>query len=188
MRVTAVVVAAVLGGCLLTSCGAGDSSTGGRSLARALQARDGVMLPVKQGEPCYEAMRHPLSELAAISDVPVWMPESARASRSTLTGAWTCAGGDTPILTFGDVTVSYESGYDQPLDWQRKASDSGGTVRRILGRPALLMPSTAEDIKGEAMVIVDGGVLIRVLGEANVPAEDLVAVADSIPLDEPIAS
>lgn len=170
-----------------------DTSSGGDGVAASERAPvfvpaegDGIALPIKPGEPCYRAKRHSLSELAALADVPVWLPQSPSASEAVLTGAWTCAGGDTPVLTFGPVTISYESGYPTALPWGRKAADSGGEVRTILGQAGLLMPSTSPSVKGEVMVIVDDGVLVRVLGEPDVPPKDLVAVADSLRLDAPV--
>lgn len=188
--------ALTLGTGLVTSCATGDARTEHTGQDRPVvsvskpsaddpAARDGIALPARAGEPCWHAEKHSLSDLADLADVPVWLPESSRASEETLTGAWTC-GGDTPVLTFGPITVSYESGYRTPLDWERKAVDSGGEVRTILGQPGLLTHSTSSSVKGEVMVIVDGGVLIRVLGEPEVPPEDLVAVADSIHLDAPV--
>lgn len=195
--------------CLLTlvlsSCGSshakfaeGSSATPGRQGSAPTPARSGetapsvednggfIALPVKPGEPCWQAQRRSLQELAALADVPVWMPHSARASAETLTGGWAC-GIDTPVLTFGPVTVSYESGYRTPLDWQRKAKDTGGYVETILGRSALVDPAEADEPAGEVMVVVDDGVLIRVVGDRDVPVADLVEVANSIDLDAPVA-
>lgn len=181
---------------VLAACGAsvpGVASAGGdgvvtsksRPVLEQAVGRDSIVLPAEPGEPCWGAERHSLSDLAALADVPVWLPQSSSASEATLTGAWTC-GADTPFLTFGAITVSYESGYRTPLPWARKASDSGGELRTILGQTGLLMPSTSPTVKGEVMVVVDDGVLVRVLGEPDVPPEELVAVADSIRLDEPV--
>lgn len=147
---------------------------------------DFISLPIKPGEPCYQARKASLEEVAAAADVPVWMPHSPLASPETLTGAWTC-GGDTPVLTFGQVTVSYESGYGAPLPWERKAKDSHGYVATILGRDSLVDPAEPGQPNGEVMVVVDDGVLIRVVADSTVATDDLVAVADSIRLDSPVA-
>lgn len=40
---------------------------------------------------------------------------------------------------------------------------------------------------GEVMVVVDGGVLARVVGDTTVPADDLVALVGSIRLDSPVS-
>ncbi|QIK66734.1 hypothetical protein G7072_10635 [Nocardioides sp. HDW12B] len=149
------------------------------------QANDSVVLPVKPGEPCYAAERHSLKGLAALADVPVWLPHAQAASSSTFTGAWTC-GGDTPLLTYGPVTISYESGYGTPLDWERKARDWGAEVHTVLGEPGVLAPSSGADIKSQVMVVIEGDILVRVLGEPTVAPEDLLAVANSIDLDEPV--
>ncbi len=190
---------------VLTSCGGSDaqrpegsSANEGRPGSAAIPAQavetapaaegsgDSIALPARPGEPCWHAQRRSLEGLAAVADVPVWMPHTARASTETLTGAWTC-GADTPFLTFGPVTASYESGYSTPLDWERKAKDTGGYVETILGRPALVDPAEADEPTGEVMVIVDDGVLIRVIGDRDVPAADLVEVANSIDLAVPLA-
>jgi hypothetical protein len=147
---------------------------------------DGYPSAAKPGEPCPDAKQHSLRDLAALAETPVWLPDSEPASESTFTGAWNCGGGDTPVLTYGPITVSYEAGYRAPLDWERKAADSGGEVRTILGETGLLVPSSGPNIKGEVMVVVEDGILIRVLGEPDVPPEDLVTVADSIRLDQPV--
>ena len=189
-----------LASALLMSCGSNTSSStseagervapveGKTEVEKPVDHPDSIVLPAEPGEPCWSAKRHSIEELAALADVPVWLPESEPASKATLTGAWTCGGGDTPVLTFGPITVSYESGYGTPLDWERKANDSGGEVRTILGEPGLLMPSTGPNIKGEVMVVVNGDILVRVLGEPSVPSDDLVAIADSIDLDDPVES
>lgn len=176
----------------LTSCGSSSDPRRPAAMREPAQATsqetrnsDFISLPVKPGEPCWHARRWTVEGLAAVADVPVWMPHSTRASRKTLTGAWTC-GGDTPFLTFGPVTVSYESGYRTPLDWKRKAADTGGYVATVLGRQALVDPAEGDDESGEVMLVVDGGILIRVIGDRDVPAADLVAAAASIDLRTPV--
>ena len=196
MRVLVTCVVLSTASVLLMSCdsntprgtaeiGESVGSVGSKTEAETPVIRDSVALPVRPGEPCYGAEPHSLHNLAAIADVPVWLPDAAAASEASFTGAWTCGGG-IPLLTFGPVTVSYESGYGTPLDWERKARDSGGEVRTILGETGLVERATGAHIKGQVMVVINGNVLVRVLGEPSVPSEDLVAVADSIDLDDPI--
>lgn len=150
---------------------------------------DSITFPVKPGEPCYQAHKRSLTEVVGESDVPVWMPHASVASVQNFTGAWTCLGGNTPFLTFGAVTVSYESGWervDVEAKWhQTVREEGGGRVLTILGRPGLVLPAPDASPKGMVLVVVDG-VLIRVLGDGSVPAEQLVEVADSIELDQPL--
>ena len=160
-------------------------SVEGKTKVETSVDQDSIVLPAEPGEPCWSAERHSIEELAALADVPVWLPDAEAASEASFTGAWTC-GGDTPFLTYGPITVSYESGYGTPLDWERKALDSGGEVRTILGEPGLLTRSTGANVKGQVMVVINGDILVRVLGEPSVPSKDLVAVADSINLGDPV--
>ena len=84
------------------------------------------------------------------------------------------------------VALPRVSDYHTPLDWERKAEDTGGYVEEVLGRPALVDPVEGDDVAGEVMVVVDDGVLVRVVGDRDVLAADLVAVARSIDLRVPV--
>lgn len=151
---------------------------------------DGVELESEPGEPCPGAKRHSLPELAALADVPVWMPNSTVASPTTFDGAWTCIGGNTPLLTFGPVMVSFESGWgdvDAQEKWTGMVEEFGeGRVETILGEPALVEPVTADAPKGQVLLIVNGDTLIRVLGDGSVPVSQLADVARSIDLETPV--
>lgn len=154
-----------------------------------------ITAPTKPGEPCPDAHSHSLDELARLSPVPVWIPDADAASLNNLTGAWTCGpagGSEVPFLTFGDapVIVSYEPGYDgvDASAWYRAISvHEGDTVETILGQPAWVHPSTKEGPNAEVLVIVQGGVLIRVLAnDGAVPVDELVRVAASIRLEQSV--
>jgi hypothetical protein len=148
-----------------------------------------LIVPTKRGEPCPDARRYSLEDLAARADAPIWLPDTQVASRATLTGAWTCAGGDTPILSFGQLIVSYEPGWsdvDVEEKWTELVKELGeGSVQTIQSRPALVQPVTQASPRGQVLLVVDG-VLIRVLGDGSLPVEQLVDVARSIDLEHPV--
>ncbi len=147
-----------------------------------------ISLPVTPGEPCFGAQRFSLPELALRADAPIWLPNAQDASITTLTGAWTC-GGNTPLLTFGDITISYENGWDG-VDSEKKWTGfveyyGEGRVETILGIPALVQPKSENVTNPEVLVIVDG-TLIRLRGSLHVSVEQLVNVANSIDLTNPV--
>lgn len=150
---------------------------------------DFVLPPLQRGEPCPFAERLSPSELASRVDVPVWMPDAADASVKNLSGAWWCGGA--PLLTFtSGVQVWYESGWGEVADIEKKwaglvAEDGEGEVATVLDRPALLRPISKTFPKGELLVAVDD-TLITVYGDGTVPLEQLVEVAESIDLSNPI--
>lgn len=142
---------------------------------------DFIPLDVKPGEPCAFAQRGSLEEVASRAEVPIWLPNRFS------TGAWTC-GADAPVVTFGSIRVFYEPGWsdvDVSDKWTDLANDYGGYVDTILDRPAFVQPITADSTNSQVMV-VNGDVLIRVLGDETVPIEALVGLASSINLTEPV--
>lgn len=104
------VVAVALGVATLMTGLLGESdvtpAAGSQPVSAGPADSDGIELEIEPGEPCPRAKRHSLSELAALADVPVWMPNAPVASPKTFDGAWMCRGGDTPVLAFGPVMVS----------------------------------------------------------------------------------
>ena len=188
----------VAGICLVfvASLGACGSNQETASTAAAPSAGLGAWIEerIPPGEPCLDAKRQPLQEVAAASKVPIWLPDSQYASRATLTGAWTCGSPDHPALTYGPIGVFFESGWDNvdpETKWPDHVEASGGWVETILGRPAAVEPVTNDEFDGQrttgqVMVIVDDGILIRVLGDGTVPVEQLVDVAKSINLRKPV--
>jgi hypothetical protein len=150
---------------------------------------DSLLLPTKPGEPCPDAHKFSLGDLAARADAPIWLPHSDLASPATLTGAWTCAGGDTPVLTFGKLVVTYEPGWtgvDVNEKWGELVDELGeGYVQTIQGQHALVQPVTKASPRGQVLLVVDG-VLIRVLGDGSLPVDQLVDVAQSINLERPV--
>jgi hypothetical protein len=144
----------------------------------------------KEGEPCLNAEKVPLTELPGQVQVPVWMPKSADASLENLAGAWKC--GTEAALTFDSgVTVSYESGWSEVTDmrarWATLAEErGGGEVGEVLGQPALIGSPGAVYPPGEVFVVVDGDTLMWVEGDGKIPATELVDVANSIDVENPL--
>ncbi|MBA2716432.1 MAG: hypothetical protein H0U51_05150 [Propionibacteriales bacterium] len=167
----------------------GTNSSPPAAIAPGSDEGDFISLPVKPGEPCFGAQQFSLPELALRADAPIWLPNTQDASIRTLTGAWTC-GGSTPLLTFGDITISYEGGWDG-VDPEKKWTSyvkyyGEGRVETILGIPALVQPKSEEVTNPEVLAIVDG-TLIRLHGRADVSVEQLVEVAKSIDLNDPVS-
>jgi hypothetical protein len=136
---------------------------------------DGPAGLVRPGEPCSEAV-HAKSPQELHADIPIYMPSDSY----TLTDAWTCA--DTPVLLFGNIQVSYESGWEQvpvPDKWRDLAEDYGGHVDVISGRPALIQSSEETKDDNQVLVVV-GDTLIRALALPDVPIGDLEALVASI--------
>jgi hypothetical protein len=131
---------------------------------------------VEPGEPCPGA-RHASTIAGLASKVPVWAPAQAK-----LTDSWTC--GDTPVLMYGAIQVSFEPGWegvDEKQKWSEMARDYGGSVETVLGRPAYVHPATS-DAPREAVNVVVGGTLVRLLAKDGVPIKNLVQLANSIRL------
>jgi hypothetical protein len=141
----------------------------------------GDSLPVGQpGEPCPMA-EHATSAEALDTRVPRWTPRGDK-----LTDAWTC--GDTPVLLYGDIEISYESGYADlhpESHFEALAKEYGGEVQTLLGRPAWVFSATSSELSNGVEVIV-GDIMIRVLAKSSVPIDDLVSMTDrlAIPASE----
>lgn len=133
---------------------------------------------VEPGEPCFDAVELD-PELAAISravKVPITQPDAA------ITRAWRC--GDTPVLMFDDVQVSYEEGWtgvDIERKWADLAADTGGTVESIAGHSALVQPADGDGARNQVL-IVEGDILIRLLATADVPISRLTELAATLKL------
>lgn len=159
-----------------------ESSASGREGAAVGPGVDSITLDTEPGEPCPFAQRGSVQEVADRADVPIWIPVGAK-----LTGAWTC-GADAPVLTFGAIRVFYEPGWsDVDVDekWADLIKDYGGHLDTVLDRPALVQPVT-EDSTSPQVMVVSGDVLIRLLGDKSVPPEAMVALANSIDIEEPV--
>jgi hypothetical protein len=86
---------------------------------------------------------------------------------------------------FGQVQVSYESGYGNleiPEKWESLAEDYGGSVEVLLGRPALVQGTTPNH---QVLVEVDR-TFIRALSVGSVPIERLTELVASIGLTHPV--
>jgi hypothetical protein len=168
--------------------GAHDGSV---AAARDSHISDVIQPLIKPGEPCPGAQQYALSELVNVADVPVWMPNSDAASRSNLTGAWTCQNSSQPLLAFASgVNVTYEPGWagvDASKQWQTLIDFYHiGRVETVLGRPALVYDVGKSAPDGQVMVL-DDDTLIRVVGNGSVTTSQLVDVANSIDLANPIS-
>ncbi len=169
----------------------GSHTDGDNQLPSASESDDGqeLQFDAKPGEPCPAAREHSLTDLASFAEAPMWMPDAPIASRERLTGAWTCAGGNTPVLTFGPVKVSFESGWanPNPRPYYEKLIETfgAGQIDQALGLPALVIPPSSEGTLGGVMVIV-GDTLIRVVGDGTVPADQLLSIVQSIDLSRPL--
>lgn len=153
--------------------------------------REGVGLAVEPGEPCLMA-KHAYSVAALQTDRRIWTPASA-----TLTDAWAC--GNTPVLMYGKIQITYEPGWDNvdvDKKWASLAREQGGRIQTVLGRPALVRtPDTAlpnpdapavpdpADATGRVsvMVVVDG-TRIGVSAKGDAPVEKLIELTNSIEL------
>lgn len=141
-----------------------------------------------------------VTELATMSDGHVWMPTAKAASQDTLTSTLMCSGSPTLFFANG-VSVTFESGWD--LDdpkqrWTDMAHQWGGSVQSILDQPGYVfdLDDKSDDpgvsqVPGatptsEVLVVVDG-TLVRLLGP-EVAASELVGIADSIKVEEPVRS
>lgn len=149
-----------------------------------------IPLPVKPDEPCPYAEKVSLSDLIGRLSVPVWMPSAEDASLQTLAGAWIC-GSDVTLTFTSGVNVTYEAGWSQVADVQKHwtelvATRGAGEVGTVLGQPALLGPAGDEYPPGEVFVVVDGDTLMWVTGDGKIPEEQLVEVANSIDLSNPL--
>ncbi len=152
--------------------------TTNESAEEALNGYNGPEV-VEPGEPCFDAVEL-APDLAAISravKVPIMQPDAA------ITRAWRC--GDTPVLMFDDVQVSYEEGWtgvDIEKKWADLAADTGGTVESIAGHSALVQPADGDGTRNQVL-IVEGDILIRFLATADVPISRLTELAATLKLN-----
>jgi len=152
--------------------------------------REGVFITPDPGEPCYGAESMSIQQLAAATEVPVWMPDDSNASVGSLAAAWNC-GGDAALTFTNGVWVYYESGWsdvgDAAAHWAAVASQNGGGyVTTVLGQPALIGPPGAIYGHGEVDVIVDGDTAMTVYGNGDLTDIQLIAIADSITVSQPL--
>jgi hypothetical protein len=136
---------------------------------------------VEPGQPCPGA-RHASTVAGLVTSVPIWAPANA-----TLSDSWTC--GDTPVLMFGEIQVTYESGWtgvDNASKWADMATDYGGSVQTILGRPAYVHEATATAPRSSVSFVV-GDTLVQVVAKDGVPIDDIANLARSIELPADLA-
>jgi hypothetical protein len=184
-RVVATLTAIPLLVGLVTGCGPGagkatattpDSSESVRGDRTALDGVEAV--PV--GTPCPMAIHGDPMEIAAASEAPVYLPTTGTYE---ITQAWRCA--DTPVFMFGDVQLSFESGWEGvevPRKLQDLADDYGGSVETIQGLSAWVVGSTPN---GEVLMVKNGNA-IRLLAPGDVPIGHLVTLAEDLDLANPI--
>ena len=131
---------------------------------------------VEPGQPCPGAV-HATSISSLLTEARIWAPASGRP-----TDIWTCA--NTPVLLFGAVQISYETGWagvDPAQKWTDMVRDYGGEVRTIQGRPAYVHAADASGPRNGVMLVVDGE-LIRLIAPATESISTVVDVANSLVL------
>lgn len=172
----AVAAALLVGGLSATSVLSGsthkDPTAGGSSTATA--SRDDAYGLVEVGSPCPGAV-HANTADGLRTEVPVWTAKNAE-----LTDAWTCGG--TPVLMYGAIQISYERGWaeiDAAGEWKALASEDGGSVETILGRPAYVHPATEAGPRVGVMFVVNG-TLVRLLANKDVSVDEVVKLAQSL--------
>jgi hypothetical protein len=144
--------------------------------ARTLDAlTDSPMVSKGPGIPC-ESATH-VKDLSQVTTNHVYWP-----ARGSLTDAWTCIEGSTPILMYGKVQVSFADGTDG-VDPQKYftqlASVNGGEVTRIQGRPAWVGQGNEKGDYSHALMIV-GDTTVTLLAQSDVPLDDVLKVADEL--------
>lgn len=173
-----------------SDAGTEQAAGGGASNGGLNPQSPGITLPVKSGEPCFEAVKYPVQEVARLAPTPIWMPNSEEASEKNLIGAWICAKAGPATLTFAShAEINFEPGW-QGVDPEKKWSsfiDSWGTgqIQTISGIASLVDPPSEEAPRGEVAVI-SGDTLIRILGDGSLSADQLVDIARSIDLQDPV--
>jgi len=180
--------AGLVAACSVESAPIGEERSAGKSIVSSGPsptpvAADGPLGVVPPGTPCPNAVYEDPSELAAVSDTPIYLP-SDRAVQ--VTQAWRC--GNTPVLLFNDVQISFESDWGNvkiPEKFDALARDYGGSVEIIQGLPAWVVPSSEEAPNSEILFVKDGAA-IRLLAQRGVPIDDLVALASSLDLGAPL--
>lgn len=180
-----IVVASVAVGCLIgTGALDGHDQSDSHASSPNVVASDRPVLPIKEGEPCFAAKKASVSGLAATARVPMWMP---RQKSVGLTGAWTC-GGDTPLLEYGDVDVTYEDGWggvDIAQKWADLVTEYGGSVQDINGISAYVEPVANGSTRPQVMLVRDD-TLVRLLGAPKTDIDQLVKIASSIDFGLPL--
>ncbi len=153
------------------------------------------------GRPCPGATHAAISQLAAMSSVPIWLPKN---DISKVTNSWSC--GNVPVVMLGDVKISYEPGWgdvDIPAKWHALIADYGGHVTTVAGHEALVQPADAPSdstftidgvpvsTKGgtrNQIMVVDHGTLVRLLSTRDVSMSRLLALAKALDFSEPVTA
>lgn len=131
-------------------------------------------LNVDVGTPCPGAV-HADSAQDLKTAAPIWPARS-----SELTDAWTC--GATPVLMYGDVQISYENGWkeiDPATEWKALASEDGGSVETVHGKPAYVHPATETGPRVGVMFVVND-TLVRLLANKDVSVASVIKLAEDL--------
>ena len=131
------------------------------------------------GTPCPMAVHSDPSAIAAKSEAPVYWPSDGA---DQITEAWRCT--DTPVFMFGDVQVSFESGWENvpiPQKFQDLVDDYGGSMETIQGLDAYVVSAPNDEV-----LMVKDGNAIRLLASGDVPIEQLVTLAEELDLANPV--
>ena len=122
-------------------------------------------------------------DVARLSEAPVYLPGD---TTDSVTDAWSC--GRTPVFMFGDVQLSFESGYGNvtvPGKYHALARDYGGSVQTIQGISAYVYPAGGPKLNDEILMI-NGDTAIRLLARGDVPVDHLTEVAQQLDLRAPV--
>lgn len=180
VRIVASLTSALLVAGLASACATrmGSEKPGTRHEGTAEGRLNGLDV-VQPGTPCPMAVHGAVTEIAAASEAPVYLPSSGA---EAVTDAWRCD--DTPVVMFGDVQLSFSSGYDA-VDGRGPAEEFadalGGSVQSVQGISAFVV----DDPNDEVLMIKDG-TAIRLLAPGSVPIGHLIDLAKALDLSHPV--
>lgn len=155
--------------------GTDDTAADGSGRAQAAQHQsdvpargdDAINLSPAVGEPCPYA-KHAKTLARLHTGTRRWSPEPGAVPGTALEDAWTC--GDMPVGLFGDIEVSYESGWQHdpvPKTWRQLADEWGGHVGTALGRPAWIAPAEHGESPNHLVMVIVDGVAITALADGD---------------------
>jgi hypothetical protein len=148
------------------------------------QPIDGITPPKKPGEPCIYARPVTLPRMAA-DRAEIRVPDTTVANPDSLVSVWDCSG--TPALHYPGVDVYFEDGYpvrsrdeveQDVADSMRQFEGSSAYVATAFGVPVEVY-QPVDGTLGEVLYVVEGGHLMRVLGDGSIPADQLLEVVTS---------
>lgn len=146
--------------------------------------------PVSDGDaPCEGAIPMTIDDLAKQADFDVYVPASSFANVSSIDRSWWCGAGPAAL-------VEFDSGIDMVLQsdrllsgdpsgyWARRIEETGVGAQTTLanGVPAFTVAPGGEfDEFGNVQVDL-GGTWVSIVGDSELPLDDLVETASSLGL------